>query len=231
MVKAQRGPGFRQADVERLLVACHRRCCVCHRWCGTKIEIDHIEQRADGGSDDIENAVPVCFDCHAEVHAYNPRHPRGRKFTPVELRAHRDQWLALCKKHPAIFAGQWFDVDVGPLQAMIDELEFNAALAGKVVQGHELLPALHVDQFKRAIAAGVISALRDELKTVVLEAYCAAERVDAAIRRVEGALVGSGSRSISGGAYRQEASKAYAEAAASARKAVEELLTFLGSER
>jgi hypothetical protein len=194
------------------------------------MEIDHIEPRADGGSNDIENAVPLCFDCHAEVHAYNPRHPRGRKFTATELRAHRVQWLALCKKHPAIFTGQGRDAEVGPVQAMIDELEFNATLAGKVVQGWELLPALHVDQFKRAIAAGAISALRDELKTVVLEAYCAAERIDAAIRRVEGALAGSAGHSISGGAYRIEASKAYAEAATTARRAAEELLKFLGRE-
>src|SRR5580704_6958047 len=102
---SKRTSGFDQVEVEGLLVACHRRCCVCHRWCGTKMEIDHIEQRADGGSDEITNGIALCFDCHAEVHAYNPRHPRGRKFTPTELRAHREQWLRLCDAHPAIFAG------------------------------------------------------------------------------------------------------------------------------
>jgi hypothetical protein len=39
------------------------------------MEIDHIVQRADGGQNAMENAIALCFDCHAEAHAYNPRHP------------------------------------------------------------------------------------------------------------------------------------------------------------
>jgi hypothetical protein len=77
-------------DVEILLAACHRRCCICHRFCGVKIETDHIEQAAEGDSDKIENAIPVCFECHAEIHSYNDKHPRGRKFTPDELRHHKE---------------------------------------------------------------------------------------------------------------------------------------------
>jgi hypothetical protein len=30
--------GFKPSEVDRLLVACHRRCYVCHRFCGVKIE-------------------------------------------------------------------------------------------------------------------------------------------------------------------------------------------------
>ena len=41
---------FKPEDVEKLLVACHRCCCVCHRFCGVKIELDHIIQQADGGA-------------------------------------------------------------------------------------------------------------------------------------------------------------------------------------
>jgi HNH endonuclease len=221
--------GFPQKSVEQLLVACHRRCCICHRWCGTKMEIDHIVQRADGGSNEMENAIALCFDCHAEAHAYNPRHPRGRRFTAAELRAHREQWLQLCKEHPETLIGPWRDADVGPLQAMIDELEFDAALAERIAHGHELLPMLHVDQFKRAIAAGAISGLRDEIKAVVLDAYGAIERANAALRRIESSLAGSAGTSVSGSS-RTDASKAYAEAGAGAKKAVEELLRFLGSE-
>jgi len=58
-----------------------------------KIETDHIIPEADGGGDEIENAIPVCFECHAEIHSYNGRHPRGRKFLPDELRAHKALWL------------------------------------------------------------------------------------------------------------------------------------------
>ena len=94
---------FKQAEVEDLLVKCHRRCCVCHRFCGVKIEVDHINPAAEEGSGDISNAIPLCFECHAEVHHYNPKHPKGRRFSPGELRAHRDQWLSLCANRPEIF--------------------------------------------------------------------------------------------------------------------------------
>jgi hypothetical protein len=73
---------FPRDQVDQLLIACHRRCCVCHRFCGVKIETDHIVTKADGGPDTMDNAIPVCFEYHAEIHSYNDKHPRGRKFRP-----------------------------------------------------------------------------------------------------------------------------------------------------
>ena len=69
--------GFNRSEASELLVACHRRCCICHRYCGIKIELHHIEPRGDGGVDAIDNAIPVCFECHAEIQLYNDSHPRG----------------------------------------------------------------------------------------------------------------------------------------------------------
>src|ERR1700732_2746446 len=94
---------FKGSEFEKLLAACHRCCCVCHRYCGVKMEIDHIIPQGDRGPGTYENAIPVCFECHAEIHSYNLNHPRGRKFQPDELRAHRDQWLTICKEYPEIF--------------------------------------------------------------------------------------------------------------------------------
>src|SRR2546427_7250793 len=108
--------------VTDLLVHCHRRCCICHRFCGVKIETDHMDP--DGG-DGIENAIAVCFECHAEIHSYNVQHPRGRKFRPEELKLHKEQWLRICKDNPAALLHPSRAGDVGPLQALIDELEFN----------------------------------------------------------------------------------------------------------
>jgi hypothetical protein len=190
-----------------------------------------VEQRADGGSDAIDNAIPVCFDCHAEAHAYNPKHPRGRKFTATELRAHRDQWLEICRLHPEVLIAPLRDADVGPMQAMIDELEFNATLAAQVRHGVELLPNMHLDQFKRAVAAGAISALRDELKAVVLEAYGAIERANSAVRRRDAVLSGSAGRSISGGHGYGEAAEVFYLAGTRAQEAVDRLLAFLGANR
>ena len=76
---------FPRDQVSELLARRHRRCCVCHRFCGVKIETDHIKPKEQGGGDSIENAIPVCFECHAEIHSYNDKHPRGRKFLPEDL--------------------------------------------------------------------------------------------------------------------------------------------------
>ena len=76
----------------KALVFCGRRCCICHKFCGNNMEIHHIKAKADGGSDDFENAIPLCFDCHAEVRQYDSNHPKGIKFTEKELIIHRDNW-------------------------------------------------------------------------------------------------------------------------------------------
>jgi hypothetical protein len=59
--------------------------------CGTNIEAAHIVDEAAGGSNEADNGIPLCFDCHQEVGAYNDLHPRGNKFRPEELRARRNR--------------------------------------------------------------------------------------------------------------------------------------------
>jgi len=87
---------FKQEEVDDLLVSCHRKCCICHRFCGVKIETDHMLPKSKNGTDSIENAIPICFECHAEIHLYNNKHPRGRKYHTKELRKHKKQWLEIC---------------------------------------------------------------------------------------------------------------------------------------
>lgn len=173
---------FPRNDVEELLTACHRRCCICHRFCGVKIETDHIMPAGDGGPNTIDNAIPVCFECHAEIHSYNDRHPRGRKFRPEELRKHKEQWLDVCRNRPEIFINAARDADVGPLQALIDELEFNARVAQYT--GNEAGCLFQDEQFRRAVREGVIATLRDELKQLLLEAYVATGRANQQISGV-----------------------------------------------
>jgi hypothetical protein len=55
------------------------------------IEVHHLVPESEGGSDDIDNAIPLCFECHSEVGRYNSRHPRGTKYKIAELKARRDQ--------------------------------------------------------------------------------------------------------------------------------------------
>ncbi len=166
------GKSFDQKEVGNLLAQCHRRCCICHRFCGIKLETDHILPKSEGGTDDIENAILVCFECHAEIHSYNDKHPRGRKFRPEELKEHKKQWLEICKNKPEAFISSPWESDVGPLQAMIDELEFNERLSQKT--DPKELGCLFLDnQFHKAINEGAISILVDELKNLIIEAYAA----------------------------------------------------------
>lgn len=76
------------------LVACARCCCICHKFCGIKIECHHIVQEANGGKNTLENCIPLCFDCHADMLSYDNQHPKGTKYRPEELKLHRDGWCA-----------------------------------------------------------------------------------------------------------------------------------------
>lgn len=87
---------FSESVRETALTRSARRCCVCREFKGVGLEVHHIHPAADGGPDTLENAIPLCFDCHAAAGHYNPRHPKGSKFSPAELRIHRDQlWKAV----------------------------------------------------------------------------------------------------------------------------------------
>ncbi|MEK6261993.1 MAG: HNH endonuclease [Planctomycetota bacterium] len=74
------------------LVRSGRHCCVCHEFAGRTANVHHIIQEALGGPNTIENAICLCTRCHTEAGHYNPMHPLGTKYSPQELRAHRDAW-------------------------------------------------------------------------------------------------------------------------------------------
>ena len=81
------------------LVAAARHCCVCHRYKGLNVEVHHIVPEAQGGSNRVENASALCFDCHASAGHYNPKHPKGTRFSPDELREARDRWHQIVERH------------------------------------------------------------------------------------------------------------------------------------
>ena len=79
---------FSEADKVKCLLWSNRHCCLCGKACGTDIEIAHIDAKA---GNDIDNAIPLCYDCHAEIGRYNREHPRGNKYRPQELKTRREQ--------------------------------------------------------------------------------------------------------------------------------------------
>ena len=177
--------GFSRDEVACLLVRCHRRCCICHRFCGVKMETDHIEQATESQDHSIANAIPVCFDCHAEIHAYNTSHPRGRRITRDELRMHRDQWLHICETRPEIFVQASRDVDIGPMQGLLDELDHNLVISAGL--NYQTLGFLfREEQLNRAIREGILSILDDELRQTISAAYGAISRANEAVRNYNG---------------------------------------------
>jgi hypothetical protein len=169
---------FNRDEVAALLAACHRRCCICHCFCGVKIETDHIRPTADGGDDSIANAIQVCFDCHAEIHSYNDKHPRGRKFTAEELANHKAQWLDICANKPESLLSATRNGDVGPLQALVDELEYNKTVVQQSSTETNRGALFHESQFLRAVQEGMVAILAESLKSSILAAYASISRAN-----------------------------------------------------
>ena len=217
---------FKPEDVETLLVNCHRCCCICHRFCGVKIEIDHIVQQADQGLDNPDNAIPVCFECHAEIHSYNPRHPRGRKFRPEELRAHREQWFAICRERPEIFRRDVVArAHVGALQSLIDELEFNEAVS-VLPSTHDRWCPFKEQQFLEAIRTASIATLRDELKQAINDAYVQMGRANNLMHT----LANAHHPNVRSG-LAEQTRISISDSQQPIQRAKKELLKFLGTER
>ena len=101
---------FSKATKEEALVAAGRRCCLCIHFKGVRLEVHHIQPESAGGSNDFDNAIPVCFDCHADVGHYNPDHPKGNRYSYTELRRHRDRLYDQIKSghlSPAPLQKEW----------------------------------------------------------------------------------------------------------------------------
>jgi hypothetical protein len=176
--------GFKREDVASLLAQCHRRCCICHRFCGVKMETDHMDPKYEKGSDEIENAIPLCFECHAEVHLYNDKHGKGRKYTSEELRKHKEQWLEICLKYPQALVQPMNFADGGPFYGLVTELEFNILQSG-------LFMPYQIDEFLRSIKDGTLVLLREDLKGEIMATYALIKSTNQSIKEFnEGGLTG-----------------------------------------
>ncbi|MBE2206069.1 MAG: HNH endonuclease [Saprospiraceae bacterium] len=82
-----------------ILVRCGRHCCICHKFCGLKIELHHIKHKSEGGEDSADNCIALCFDCHADQRSYDHTHPKGLKYSREELIRHRDKWYKLVNQN------------------------------------------------------------------------------------------------------------------------------------
>lgn len=91
--------GFSAEIRAEIFVRCARHCCVCHKPKGLNIEIHHIKPRHQGGTDTLENAIALCFDCHADAGHYFANHPKGSKLSPDELLKHKVEWFKIVSEN------------------------------------------------------------------------------------------------------------------------------------
>ncbi|MDD3580411.1 MAG: HNH endonuclease [Desulfobacca sp.] len=90
-----------EEDKAKLFLWCARHCCFCGKSCTTNIEIHHID--GDPANNELDNLIPVCFDCHGELEKYNPDHPVGTKYRFLEIKTRREQ---IYEKHTLSYLRQ-----------------------------------------------------------------------------------------------------------------------------
>ncbi len=86
---------FNRTEAENLIVQTGRRCCICHRL--HDVQLHHIIPSGEGGSDNIDNAISLCPNCHNEVHIGSTPGRVTRRYTPPELKLHRERTIELAK--------------------------------------------------------------------------------------------------------------------------------------
>lgn len=93
---------FKETEVLELLVKTGRRCCLCKGL--HSVQVHHIIPKEQGGSDDIDNGIPLCPNCHDQVHAGGAVGRVVRKYSETELKGHRQFTINLVSQSvtPAI---------------------------------------------------------------------------------------------------------------------------------
>lgn len=121
--------GFPQNVKEEALVLCARHCCLCHLPKGLKMEVHHIKQHSEGGTDTLDNAIPLCFECHADMRSYDHDHPKGLKYSRTELIRRRDDWYATVKHRGISPANQTVsNTDKAVLEHLLKLLPWNGSI-------------------------------------------------------------------------------------------------------
>lgn len=80
---------FSEKDKIKRLLWCDRHCCLCGKSCGIDIEFAHLPGKKN--SDNIDDSIPVCSECHIKIGAYSSEHPKGTKYKAEELIQRREQ--------------------------------------------------------------------------------------------------------------------------------------------
>lgn len=128
-------------------------CCWC-RIPGQLLEVHHIEPEAQGGPNTIENAAPLCPNCHT-TYGHNPQFR-------TQMRQRRDDWNRRCDN---LFAGMDSRLrsELDEVQSRLVALEQSntltpADVGAALTKYTRLLPASAVTDSDRAMTGAVLSA-------------------------------------------------------------------------
>ncbi len=86
---------FNRSDVENLLVETGRRCCICQLL--HLVQVHHIHPVGEGGTDEIDNAIPLCPLCHDQVHANSAPGRVTKSYSHSELKLHRQRTIEMMR--------------------------------------------------------------------------------------------------------------------------------------
>lgn len=98
---------FSKRTIDELLARTGRMCAICNRLHG--VQVHHVVPRAAGGTDEASNAIPLCPNCHDEVHAGYAPGRTTRVYTEDELRGHLERTSQLAAAQANLRPGneQW----------------------------------------------------------------------------------------------------------------------------
>ena len=83
-----------QDAVDILLSECNRHCCLCRRFKPLHLQVHHIEPLAEGGTNNPDNLIALCLNCHSSVHS---KLSMAKNFSYEELKMSRDKTIELVK--------------------------------------------------------------------------------------------------------------------------------------
>ncbi|MBU2523824.1 HNH endonuclease [Patescibacteria group bacterium] len=186
--------GFSKKVKEELFFKNGRCCAICKKLCGTNIEAHHIEMKKNGGKNTIENAISLCFDCHAEAGFSNKDHPKGNMYGEGELKKHKLYWENFCMKNPGKISCANLERKENVIDNFLVEIELNKRMINSCLQREKDRPASKsnlmgkcVDRcFDKLLAAGLLNILPEIIRINILDTYNLFRRINSLCETLSG---------------------------------------------
>jgi hypothetical protein len=108
-----------QETADRILARCGRCCCICRRFAPLHLQVHHIIEKGDSGTDDEDNLIATCLTCHSDVHTNTKL---TRRFSREELKLHRQNVYGLVAEGKLPGGPAVPDADSKALEAIVRSL-------------------------------------------------------------------------------------------------------------